>query len=204
MSEHLEQSPYPVLDRVLGIRCFPPTRLADDEPTRQAIIDAVRRGQLERDYDKDPHDYWHHAASLAIAALNRRPDPSAAPVDTAAIATAQAELLEDLLDAQDQETDLDGRPTGPPYYVIGGDGARWFIESALAKSRDSVSPEQPRVWSIPEQPGGVTAVADRNGDVWQWDPPGRVWRLGRWFLTWGQLLDEGYGPLTEVREAAGE
>lgn len=45
--------------------------------------------------------------------------------------------LEYLLDAQDQETDLDGRPTTWPYHIISGDGERFLIEQRLAVLKDN-------------------------------------------------------------------
>ena len=42
--------------------------------------------------------------------------------------TERAEMAQELLDSQDQESDYDGRPVGYPYFVFSGDGERYVLE----------------------------------------------------------------------------
>lgn len=55
---------------------------------------------------------------------------------------ARIDELENMLGAQDQEVDLDGRPMFPPYYVINGDGERYMIESRITALQ--LSQEEPK------------------------------------------------------------
>lgn len=106
-------------------------------------VDCDVHGLPSAAYEAGRQAAWTEAKSLLDAGFNYgylagRSDP----VDTTAIVKHQVELLESLLAEQSQELDADGRPMGPPYYVINDDGARWFIESALAKIHGSIPAEQ--------------------------------------------------------------
>lgn len=61
-----------------------------------------------------------------------------------AVVAAQIDLAQELLDAQDQEVDLDGRPIFGPYYIFSSDGVRYYLEQVIEKLDDALQANKPK------------------------------------------------------------
>lgn len=119
--------------------------MSEGELRLQTCIELFEAGkELSRQYerydgDMDWVEWLRH--TLPKTAINGENgvynifDPLIAQSSAQAEMRGRIEELEYLLDAQDQEVDLDGRPITEPYHIISGDGERYLIETRLAQLR---------------------------------------------------------------------